>query len=513
MQPVSAGDGGAFASSSGLAVQALGTLILDSVPAAILVIANSGQIVYCNSEVNHMFAYQTGELLGQPIEKIMSAGIRAHIDDFYKAHAGPAAQFAPGQKAMLKPNPTGNTKQEPSRDHQALRKDGGQFPVEIILRPLAYGDEHYVVASVLDISKRKEAHEQLATVIDSSPYGKLVVDHSGIICLVNHRLFDLFGYSKEQLLGQPIEILLPERYRSGHHGMLQNFFANPSLRAMGEGRDLTGRHISGREIPIEIGLAPLDFAGGKCVLVCITDITRRKRLESDLREANAQLEEFTYVVSHDLKSPMRGIADLTEWIVEDLGTGVVPSVANNLQRIQTRIQRMENLTEDLLQYARAAKRSKDVTTVHVPDVVNSILELLVLPEHAQVHLDFAQTDLITAKTPLETVLRNLISNAIKHHHAPENFQLAISTEAAGSYLCIRVQDNGPGIPVSAQERVFRLFQTLNGSGTGLGGVGLAVAKRLTEAHGGRLEFDNQPGLGGCSFALWWPRFLRSDFDD
>ena len=102
-------------------------------------------------------------------------------------------------------------------------------------------------------------------------------------------------------------------------------------------------------------------------------------------------------------------------------------------------------------------------------------ELLTLPEQAQVRLDFAQTDLVTAKTPLETVLRNLISNAIKHHHAPEHFQLAISTEAAGSYLCIRVQDNGPGIPAAAQARVFRLFQTLNGSGTGLRGVGLAVA--------------------------------------
>ncbi|RZA04848.1 MAG: HAMP domain-containing histidine kinase, partial [Moraxellaceae bacterium] len=283
--------------------------------------------------------------------------------------------------------------------------------------------------------------------------------------------------------------------------------------AMGEGRDLTGRHKLGREIPIEIGLAPLDFAGELHVLACITDITHRKRLESDLREANAQLEEFTYVVSHDLKSPMRGISDLTDWIVEDLGENISPEVANNLQRIQTRVQRMENLTEDLLSYARAAKRTKEVAQINLPELITGILELVVLPEQAKVIIQLDVEEIVTTKAPLETVLRNLISNAIKHHDAPERFELTISSEASGSYLCMRVRDNGPGIPVAAQERVFRLFQTLSGAGTALGGVGLAVAKRLSEAHGGRLEISNEDDVLGCCFVLWWPRFLRSDFDE
>ncbi|HMW73905.1 MAG TPA: PAS domain S-box protein, partial [Cellvibrionaceae bacterium] len=393
------------------------------------------------SEVARLFAYDLSELQGQPVETLMPQAYRQqHVQlrqDYF-------TQSTPRFMGL-------------GRDLFGQRKDGSQFPVEIGLRPLMVGMQQFVVASILDISERKKAHEQLATVIDSSPYGKLVVDKSGVIRLVNHRLVDLFGYSKEQLLGQAIEILLPERYRDAHGGLLQHYFAKPSLRAMGEGRDLTGRHRSGREIPIEIGLAPLDFTGELHVLVCITDITQRKRLESDLREANAQLEEFTFVVSHDLKSPMRGIADLTEWIIEDLGTAVAPSVANNLQRIQTRIARMENLTEDLLLYARAAKRSKEVAQVKLPDLIKGILELLVLPEQAQVHVHFAIPELITAKAPIETVLRNLISNAIKHHHAPESFQLSISAEPAGSYLCIRVQDNGPGIPPDILPHIFDAF--------------------------------------------------------
>lgn len=497
MQQMSTGDQAPLGDDPEAVMQAFGATLLDAVPAAILVLNAAGQIIYCNNEACRLFAYEPGELRGQAVELLMPAAYRAqHVglrQDYF-------AQSTPRFMGL-------------GRDLFGQRKDGSHFPVEIGLRPLNSGTQQCVVASVLDITERKKAHEQLATVIDSSPYGKLVVDKSGMIRLVNHRLVNLFGFSKEQLLGQPIEVLLPERYREAHSGLLQHFFAQPSLRAMGEGRDLTGRHRSGREIPIEIGLAPLDFAGELHVLVCITDITQRKLLESDLREANAQLEEFTFVVSHDLKSPMRGIADLTEWIIEDLGDAIAPAVANNLQRIQTRIARMESLTEDLLLYARAAKRSKDVTRVELADLINGILELLVVPEQAQVRVHFAISELVAAKTPLETVLRNLMSNAIKHHHAPEDFQLSISAEPAGSYVCIRVQDNGPGIPLAAQERVFRLFQTLKGSGTSLGGVGLAVAKRLTEAHGGRLELEHQQGHSGCCFALWWPRFARSDLDE
>ncbi len=477
-------------------IKAVGASLLDAVPAAILVVDQTGRIIYGNSEVSRLFGYELAELIGQQAQMLMAAESRAEGAFVPQLNCDQLTQALLGD----------------GRELTGLCKDGGQFPLEIGVRAFNTGQQQWLLVSILDNSERKKAQQQLATVIDASPYGKLVVDKTGVIRMVNHRVVELFGYTKAHLLGQPLKLLLPERYRDGHSSMVHMFFSGPSLRAMGEGRDLTGRHCSGREIPLEIGLAPLDFAGELHVLVCITDITRRKRLEADLREANAQLEEFTFVVSHDLKSPLRGIADLTDWILEDLGESPLPAVANNLQRIQTRIVRMENLTEDLLQYARAAKRSTDVSQVNALELVKGILELLTMPAGAQVDLNFAITELIAAKTPLETVLRNLISNAIKHHGGERQLHLSVCSEAAGSYCCIRVQDNGPGIPHSARERVFRLFQTLNGSSTELGGVGLALAKRLTEAHGGRLELDNPAGQIGCCFVLWWPRFARSDLD-
>lgn len=497
MEPSPANDGHLLSEHIQAIVRSHGFELLEAVPSGVLLLNSAGIIVYCNTEAARLFAYETQELLGLTVEALMP---QAYIDH----------QISLEQRYWTLPT---SRFMGAGRDLNGQRKDGTYFPLEISLRPLDVEQQHFVVASVVDICERKQAQHQLETVIDSSPYGKIVVDKTGVIRLVNHRLVNLFGFSREELLGQPIEMLLPERYRHAHHGLVQQFFAKPSLRAMGEGRDLTGRHKSGREVPIEIGLAPLDFGADLHVLVCITDITSRKRLELDLREANAQLEEFSFVVSHDLKSPMRGICDLTDWIIEDLGESMAPNVIHNLQRIQTRVQRMENLTEDLLNYARSAKRSKDVTQVDLTALIASTLELVALPAQARVSVQFEINDLLTPKAPLETVLRNLISNAIKHHHAPENFQLTLTSEAAGSYLCIRIQDNGPGIPANAQERVFRLFQTLSGSGTAHGGVGLAVAKRLCEAHGGRLELHNNAAEKGCCFVIWWPRFPRSDFDE
>lgn len=478
-------------------VQSHGLELLDAVPSGVILLNDQGFIVYCNSEAARLFAYETYELIGQPVENLMP-------EEYRPQHVGLRQNYV--TQPTLRYMGVG-------RDLNGLRKDGSHFPVEIGLRPLAVEQQQFVVASIVDVTERKKAQRQLEAVIDSSPYGQIVVDKSGTIRMLNSRLVSLFGFSREELLGQPIEMLLPERYRHAHHNLVQHFFAQPSLRAMGEGRDLTGRHKSGREIPIEIGLAPVDFGAELHVLVCITDITRRKRLELDLREANAQLEEFSFVVSHDLKSPMRGIADLTEWIIEDLGETMAPDVGRNLQRIQSRVARMENLTEDLLNYARAAKRSKDVTQVDLSALINNILELLVLPEGAVVSVKLEINELSTPKAPLETVLRNIISNAIKHHHSSGQFQLNITNEAAGSYLCIRVEDNGPGIPANAQDRVFRLFQTLSGTGTSHGGVGLAVAKRLCESHGGRLELDKNRIASGCCFIVWWPRFPRSDIDE
>ncbi|WP_082191387.1 PAS domain S-box protein [Cellvibrio sp. pealriver] len=470
--------------------------LLDAVPAGIIVTHQDGRISYLNAEAERLFGYSRNELLGQSVDVLLPnrfSGNHATLRQSYIDQ--PSTRYMGA-----------------GRDLYGKRKDNSEFPLEIGLRSLVADNEQFIVATIVNITRRKQLEERLAKVIEASPYGQLLVDEQGIIQLINPSLLALFGYNKEELLGKSMDILLPERYRAGHEKLRAGYVQKPSLRAMGLGRDLTGRHKSGTEIPIEIGLSPVESDAGNLTLAVVTDITERKRLELNLKQANAHLEEFTYVASHDLKSPLRGISDLVEWISEDLGENIPEAVKNNIERIRIRIGRMERLIEDLLLYARAGKRAKESTAIDVNALIAGIIELHPVPAHFNIQQDIRINEIYAAKIPLETVLRNLFSNALKHHTGVDPC-ITISAEASGSYCLFKVSDNGPGIPVAAQERVFRLFQTLGNHSSNGSGIGLALAKRLTESHGGQIELISNTDSKGCSFHVWWPRFARKDIDE
>jgi PAS domain S-box-containing protein len=470
--------------------------LLDAVPAGIIVTHQDGRISYLNAEAEQLFGYARDELINHSIDLLLP-------DRFNRHHAQLRQSYIdqPSTRYM-----------GAGRDLYGKRKNNSEFPLEIGLRSLVADDEQFIVATIVNITRRKQLEERLAKVIDASPYGQLLVDERGIIQLINPSLLQLFGYNKEELLGKTMDILLPERYRDGHEKLRAGYIQKPSLRPMGLGRDLTGRHKSGTEIPIEIGLSPVESDAGNLTLAVVTDISERKRLELNLKQANAHLEEFTYVASHDLKSPLRGISDLVEWVHEDLGTTAPETVSKNIGRIKVRIGRMERLIDDLLLYARAGKRAKESAAVNVHSLITDIIEMHPIPAAFQIQQDIRIKEIYAAKIPLETVLRNLFNNALKHHNGI-NPIIIISAEASGSYCLFKVIDNGPGIPKAAQERVFRLFQTLSNNEASGSGIGLALAKRLTESHGGQIELISNSENKGCSFHVWWPRFARKDIDE
>jgi PAS domain S-box-containing protein len=469
--------------------------LLDAVPAGIIVTHQDGRISYLNAEAEQLFGYQRNELINQSIDLLLPNRFSRNHSQLRQSYIdNPSTRYMGA-----------------GRDLYGKRKDDSEFPLEIGLRSLAADGEQFIVATIVNIARRKQLEERLTKVIEASPYGQLLVDEQGIIQLINPSLLKLFGYTRDELLGKSMDILLPERYRDGHEKLRAGYVQKPSLRPMGLGRDLTGRHKNGTEVPIEIGLSPVESDTGNLTLAVVTDISERKRLELNLKQANAHLEEFTYVASHDLKSPLRGISDLVEWINEDLGTAAPEPVTKNIERIKIRIGRMERLIEDLLLYARAGKRAKESAPVDVHALIADMIEMHPIPAGFNIQQDIRINEIHTAKIPLETVLRNLFSNALKHHKGDDP-TITISAEASGSYCLFKVIDNGPGIPKAAQERVFRLFQTLSNSESGGSGIGLALAKRLTESHGGQIELISNPDNKGCSFHVWWPRFARKDID-
>lgn len=476
------------------------TQAFDAAPNGFVLIDAQGTMAAVNQELCRMFGYARPDLLGQSVDMLLPAGMR-------HAHAQQRNHYidAPTQRRM-------GAGQVLHGQH-AL---GHTFPVEIGLTPIiAPEGARMVLASVVDQSERQGMANAFQGLFEASSLGKLLVDDAGTIVHCNAALCASLGYVPEQLIGQPLKRLLPDRYRHSHDALVKGYAADGQARMMGQGRDLTALHADGTEVAVEIGLNRVRWQDQNITLAVVTDISARKRLEVDLRQANADLQEFSYVASHDLRSPLRSIADLMDWIAQDLADGQLSEVHRNLARVTPRIQRMEQLIDDLLRYARAGKTDHDYKPVSLPELVDEVLQLQPLPEGFRIATTGLDSRTFQAvRTPLTTVLRNLISNAVKHHDASQGL---ITIEATPEYnhMFITVTDDGPGIPEQASKRIFKLFQSLSSSRrTETSGIGLALCKRMTECHGGSIDVISPVANGrGARFRVWWPLYPRRINDE
>jgi PAS domain S-box-containing protein len=471
--------------------------LVDCLPMGAMLVNSDAHIVFVNNELAEILGYSKKELLNLDIDLLLPIAFQANhkhlMSEFFKQ---------PRKRKM-----------GVGQELYACRKNGVQIPIEIGLNPIQQEDQTLVLATLIDLTSHLRANKMFHRSIEDSPHGVLVVDSSGIIRLTNSSLCECFGYTSDELLDQPLDVLLPQRYRAHHGSLRRSFHQDPTPRMMGVGRDLTALHKDGREFPVEIGLSPFESENDKdMVFVSVLDITQRKRMEQELRETNTNLEEFTYVASHDLRSPLRGIADLLEWIKEDLGSDIIPDVTRNLDRISVRIYRMEQLIENLLTYARAGKVNSETKNINVNTLLDTIFELIEIPEGITLERDIQLNNFVSALTPLETVMRNLISNAFKHHDKKTG-TILIRCIAENNLCHFSICDDGPGIPEAAYSRIFRLFQTVTSNERSGTGIGLSVSRRLVETHGGRISVETNQHQRGTTFHVWWPRFLRKDTND
>jgi PAS domain S-box-containing protein len=470
-------------------VESVLSQVVEFAPNGVALTTADGCIMLINAELERMFSYTRGELLGRPIEQLVP-------ERFRPGHA--LLRTGDWEYALPRAMGTG-------RELLGLRADGTEFPIEVGLSALRTPERMLVVETIVDISIRKRLERMFQRMVEAAPCGMVMIDARGRIVLVNPQAELMFGYARTELIGNALEMLLPQRFVAIHGSHRRAFAAAPSIRQMGVGRDLTARRKDGTEFPVEVGLNPVPGEEDGLVLAAVTDITRRKTMELELQQANANLEEFSYAASHDLKSPLRGIADLIEWILEDLGGRETPEVARNFRRIADRIRRLEQIIDELLIYARAGVRSTDVVLVEPLALIEGVLELQPPPPGFRFSVRVDAEPFVTTRTPLEAVLRNLIGNAVKHHDR-QTGSVEIRVEDAGRYCVFTVCDDGPGIPAAAQERVFRMFQTLSPTNRGGSGMGLALSKRFVESHGGRIALESADDVRGTTFRVWWPRF-------
>jgi PAS domain S-box-containing protein len=248
-------------------------LVVEASPNAIIMVNDEGCIALVNTRTEQLFGYSRDELLNSPVEILVPERYRS-------AHPGHRARFFehPSTRAM-----------GAGRDLYGLRKDGREVPIEIGLNPIQMHEGSFVLASIIDITERKRAEDRFRQLIEHAPNGMVMVDHEGKMAFVNAQIEESFAYTRDELLGQPIEMLVPARFRAHHSGYRNAFLANPTARPMGSGRDLFGLRKDGSEFPVEIGLNPIETEQGVMVLGTIVDITERKQAEHDLRRSQEQL--------------------------------------------------------------------------------------------------------------------------------------------------------------------------------------------------------------------------------
>lgn len=474
---------------------------VESAPNAVVMMDPEGRIVMVNRQTERLFGYDREALLGRSIEVLVPERFRARHPWYRK-------EFMARPEAR----PMGA-----GRDLFGLRKDGTEVPVEIGLNPLTTAEGSFVLAAIVDITERKRAEERFRLAVESAPNPMVMVSGGGRIVMVNAQTERLFGYTRDELIGEVVEILVPDRFRGHHPDLRDGFFRAPRSRPMGAGRDLYGVRKDGTEVPVEIGLNPLHTGEGDFVLAAIVDITERKRGEqvvqaekvtleqrvaartAELDATVQELERFTYTVAHDLRAPLRAVHRYTELIEAEVDAALPATARDYLLRIRGAAARMDRLTEDLLAYSRVSRAEQRPQMIDLRALAEEVLTALaaqVQESGADVTISDSQRRVWADRFLLSQALTNVVANALKFVRKGERPKVTIGSEATDQGVSVFVQDRGIGIDPRFKAKILQIFERLHPPETYPGtGIGLAIANKAVERMGGTITLESEPGKG------------------
>lgn len=391
----------------------------------------------------------------------------------------------------------------------------------LVISSIGYNQRRAVELAVRMTAAFRRTEMQFKAVCDTGTDPIVLVDRQSKILYGNAASEKAFQLSLESLrsksLGELFDGKSPpflRRDRTNKATSANQSIGDPVAEGLSERGEFHCQRRDGSVFPASVSRSTWSDGDGQFMAVVVRDITERKASEKliakkiqELQRSNRDLDDFAYIASHDLRSPLRGIESLAGWVIEDAAEQLPTESRDHLEKLIGRIKFMQSLLSNLLAYSRVGRVSERVQSVDTQKMVVEISNMLSKPEKMTVIAKDLPT-IDTLQTPLETCLRNLIDNAIKHHDRDDGV-VTVTSRQEKDNVYFEVADDGPGIPKRSLERVFKIFQTLQPrqNSTSGSGVGLSIIKKTIETYGGSISVASTVGQG-ATFTLRVPKEIE-----
>lgn len=338
--------------------------------------------------------------------------------------------------------------------------------------------------------------ERFESLFQASQDAIVQADDDGRIVDVNPATAEMFGYDRDELVGEPLTKLMPERYRDKHRQGLKRYLKTGQARVIGETVELHGLRKGGTEFPIELTIDTWTAEDDRYFSGIIRDITGRREVQRRLEQSLQTWEEFGYAISHDLQEPLRSIIGHLQLVDQRLEE-VDEEIRESIEHAMSGAERLNSLIEGLLDYARVQMRGLEFERVELAAVVGDVrqdLEHLLEEQDARVEVEDPLPAVQGDAAQIRQILQNLVENAVKYSgDGPPRVQIA-AQPSGGRQVELLVHDEGVGIAPREQEDIFKMSYQAESQASG-SGIGLALCRRIVERHGGSIEVDSTPGKG------------------